>query len=110
MSLISIHIHCDVAEIEKKLDKIISFNKHIMATFSEIRTEFDTLKQAIADERTQILAKIQELEDTINSGNGGTVEERAALLEELKGQVAAVKEIIPDPTELPETPGEETPA
>lgn len=106
MGLFHFHFHASIDDLHKDIKKLLSFTKHIMATFQEIRTEFDNLKTAIAEERQQILDKIQQLEDTINSGDGGSVEDRAALLEELKSQVAAVKEIIPDPTDTPETPTE----
>lgn len=113
MAFIELKFFADRSDIRKLLshqkfiiEQLLEI-KNTMATFQEIRTEFDNLKTAIAEERQQILDKIQELEDTINSGDGGSVEDRAALLEELKGQVAAVKEIIPDPTDVPETPEEE---
>ena len=110
MAIFHFTITADRADMRKVLsnqrfilEKLLEI-QNTMATFQEIRTEFDSLKTAISEERQQILDKIQELEDTINSGDGGSVEDRAALLEELKGQVAAVKEIIPDPTDVPETP------
>lgn len=85
------------SEVLELLKKIINQNNK-MATHAQIKEQFDALKTAIADERTQILAKIQELQDTISNGEGGTVEERAALLEDIKAQVQAVKDIIPDTT------------
>lgn len=110
MPLFNLIVRGNYDLLEKRLDRIESHLHFLikqntyMATFQEIRTEFDNLKQVIADERQQILDKIQQLEDTIANGEGGTAEERAALLDELKSQVAAVKEIIPDPTDTPETP------
>lgn len=87
------------SEVIELLNKIFNQNKNIMAKLSDIQVEYQNLKDAIAAEREQILAKIQELQDTINSGDGGTAEERAALLEDIKVQVQAVKDIIPDAPE-----------
>lgn len=98
---IHVHNHAD-KEVIQLLKELKTQNKNIMAKLSDIQVEYQNLKDAIAAEREQILAKIQELQDTINSGDGGTPEERAALLEDIKVQVQAVKDIIPDPAPEPE--------
>lgn len=109
MALIEIkelHIHVDLNEVtqiaKKVLHEVVTLKQLTMATFAEIKTEYDGLKSAIAEERAQILAKIQALEDTISAGEGGTAEERSALVDDIKAQIAEVKAIIPDaPTEEP---------
>lgn len=97
---IHVHNHAD-KEVILLLKELKNQNKNIMAKLSDIQSEYQNLKDAIAAEREQILAKIQELQDTVNSGDGGTAEERAALLEDIKVQVQAVKDIIPDPAAPP---------
>jgi len=93
-----------------------------MAKLSAIATEFQNLKTAIAEERAQATAKLNELEGkidelTANIQDGGTTEERDALLQDVKNAVTEVKAIIPDPAQQPEEPlpgeegeGEEGPA
>jgi len=78
----------------------------IMADFQELKTEFENLKTAIAEERAQATAKLNELQASIDSlttniQQGGTAEERDSLLADIKNQVNEVKAIIPDPAEPP---------
>lgn len=90
---------------EKVLKEIKQLRKFIMATFQEIKQEFEALKQAIADERQQANAKLAELQTSIdeltaNIQNGGDETQRAELLADIQTQVNEVKAIIPDaPTE-----------
>jgi len=79
-----------------------------MANFETIKAEFDTLKTAIADERTQINAKLAELQATIdqlttNIAEGGTAEQRDQLLADMTALIGEVQAIIPD-TVTPPTP------
>lgn len=103
---IHIHIHHHNESQETKFDQI-------MAKLTDIQTEFNNLKTAIAEERTQASAKLAELQQSIddltaNVQNGGTEEERASLLADINSQVAEVRAIIPDP-ETPTEPTEPTP-
>lgn len=90
MALINIHISGDYADLEKKLDKIISFNKHIMATLTQLtekvealQTALDTEQQEIQDAIAALNTTIQELRDQIANNDGGTVEQRQALADKL---------------------------
>ena len=101
MSLFTFHIHTDNTEVLREIKQL---KKIIMATFAEIKTEFEALKTAIAEERAQATAKLAELQSSIdalnvNIQNGGTEEERAQLLTDIQTQVDEVKAIIPDNTE-----------
>lgn len=108
---IHIHIHAHGFDgLEKKLDHILTHQHQIMGTLAEIKTEFETLKTAIAEERAQATAKLAELQAsidalTLNISEGGTTEERDALIADITTQIAEVKAIIPDPaTEPPVEP------
>lgn len=73
----------------------------IMTTLADIRAEFETLKTTVNEERAQANTKLDELlgkidELTTNIQNGGTEEERAALLADVKNLTVEVKSIIPD--------------
>ena len=61
----------------------------------ELIDKFNEVKQAIADEKAEVVAKIQELIDQGNSGEKITV----AMLEELKSEVQGILTIesIPEP-------------
>jgi hypothetical protein len=101
------HNHIDTAEILSTLNIIKLQNTKIMADFAALKTEFDSLKAAIAEERAQATAKLTELQASIdnltaNIQQGGTAEERDQLLADITAQIAEVKAIIPDsaaPTE-----------
>jgi hypothetical protein len=87
----------------------------LMAEFKDIKAAWDGFKNTIVEERTQIHAKLAELQSSIdnlttNIQQGGTTEERDALLTDINDQVSVVKEIIPDPaTPLPDVPTEGEP-
>lgn len=105
-----LHIHTDNDKLDQILNELQTLKTITMANFAEIKTEFETLKTAIAEERAQATAKLAELQASIdaltqNLAEGGTVEERDALLADITTQVAEVKAIIPDPaTEPPVEP------
>lgn len=87
--------------ISNKLDYVISKLNTMATEFAQLKTEFDELKNAIVVERQQMLdklavadAKIVELEALVAAG--GTEEQRAALLADIKTAVQDVKNIIPD--------------
>lgn len=111
MALINIHISGDYAELEKKLNKIISFNKHIMASIAQLTEKVDALQlaldteqQEIQDAITALNTTIQELRDQIANNDGGTVEERQALadkLDAIKSDLEGTVNNAP-PTEEPE--------
>ena len=105
---IIIHSNDDgqLKEVLSELKIIKTQNSQIMATFAELKTEFDNLKTAIAEERAQATAKLAELQTSIdnltaNIQNGGTNEERDSLLSDIRTQIAEVKAIIPDPATPP---------
>lgn len=72
-----------------------------MGKFEEVKQEFETLKQDIANERTEIAAKLDEQTARIaqletNILEGGTQEERAALIADIKEQQLVIRGIIPN--------------
>lgn len=106
MGLFDFHIHqkVDNEEVLKEIRRIhLKINK-IMAKLSDIKTEFDNVKTAIAEEITQINTKLDELQ---NANDGGTAEERQALIDDMKVTVDRIKSIIPDTEPTPEEPGNE---
>lgn len=93
--------------LKQLINKVNILNRNIMATQKDIKDEFENLKTAIAEERTQAREKLDELQASIDSltasiAGGGTEAERDELLADIKAQVAEVKAIIPDPDAEPE--------
>lgn len=108
MALINIHIHHHdkeaIAALEQKLDFLTLKTEQIMTTVAEIKAELDNVVASLAEERVQIKAKLDEQSAKIDEllAGGGTEEERAALLQQVKDINADIKSIIPDtpaPTE-----------
>ena len=69
--------------------------------FADVKQEFETLKGDIAAERVEIAAKLDEQTALINQLqtnilDGGTQEERAALIAEIKEQQTIIRGIIPN--------------
>lgn len=60
---------------------------------SEIMDEFEKLRTVIADERTEVLAKIQELIDAGNNGDKITV----AMVKQLQEEVSGIYKPEPPP-------------
>lgn len=74
-----------------------------MTKLTEIQAAHEEMKTALTEEITQILDKITALEQ--NNADGGTAEERTALLADVKSQTERIKGIVQDQTD-PETPTE----
>ena len=93
-----IHIHnynhAD-KEVLKKLDSIHSLLNKIKMTQEELAAELAALKLQEEKAKTEIIAKIAELEQAIV--NAGTVSpEVQSALNELKASVQSVDDILPD--------------
>jgi chromosome segregation ATPase len=120
MSLISIHVHGDYTDFEKKLNKIhshldyiIKQNTEIMATIAQLTEKVDALQASLDAEQQEIQdainalnTTVQELRDQIANNEGGTVEERQALADkldaiksDLEGTINTTPEEPTDPTE-----------
>lgn len=111
MALIDVHVHIHAVD-EKKVDlilqKIQTLTDSIMDKFADVKQEFENMKVAIAEEKQQIANGFQSLEEKVaaletNIADGGTQEERAALIADIKNETVGIKDIIKD---LP--PPEET--
>jgi uncharacterized protein YdcH (DUF465 family) len=100
MPLQEIHVHVHLHGMPTSGD-FEQLKTMIMANFEELKTEFNALKEAVTEERARIAAKIDELSAKIteletNINDGGTVEERTQLLDDMRSLTAEVKSIIPD--------------
>src|SRR5687768_15638140 len=101
MALFELHIHKPqkmLRAIKKQFDTLTTF---IMGKFEEVKAEFETLKADIQTERTEIAAKLDEQTAKIvqletNILEGGTTEERAALIADIKEQQTVIRGIIPN--------------
>lgn len=99
--------HVDLDELIRKITQILKLEHQIMTKLTDIEVKFQELTDAIAEERAQANAKLTELQASIDelkqaNADGGTEEERAALINKISAQVVEVKAIIPDavpPTE-----------
>lgn len=102
MALINIHISGDYAELEKKLNKIISFNKHIMATLEA----FETALSRIDTATTNIAEQLRELKEQVtNAGLSAEVEAQVlSRLETAATQLEAVGASVENPVPDPEQP------
>src|SRR5687768_11679675 len=95
-----IHNHPD-PETGRLLKQLKTLIKRVMAKLSEIQEEFESFKQVIAEEKQQIANKLQEMQNSIDQLNtnlqdGGSSEERAALLANIQAAKEDMKTIIPD--------------
>lgn len=73
-------------------------------TLAEIQTELNGVKASLAEERIQIKSKLDEQTAKIDEllAGGGTEEERATLLQDIKNLNTDIRSIIPDaPAEPP---------
>lgn len=111
MSLITINIQGNFDDLQKDIKKIISFNKHIMASIAQLTEKVDALQTALDAEQQEIQEAIaalnttvQELRDQIANNEGGTVEERQALADKLDAIKTDLEGTITSQT--PETPTE----
>src|SRR5688572_266450 len=102
MALIEITYKASAKKILAAMKKEIkTLTEKIMGKFEEVKQEFETLKADIQTEREEIAAKmdaqtakIVELERNILEG--GTTEERAALIADIKEQQTVIRGIIPN--------------
>lgn len=83
------------------LKEIKHLKTYLMASFEQIQEAFNALTQTITEERAEANAKLDELQSTINELNqnineGGTVEQRDALLLNINTQIEEVRNIIPN--------------
>jgi DNA-binding protein H-NS len=90
----------------KKLTKVMADK------FSDIKTEFENFKTVIEAEHAEAREQFQKLDEKIsqletNILEGGTAEERAALISDIKSQSARVADIVNrEPGTGPTEPGE----
>lgn len=75
-----------------------------MTKLSEIQAAHEEMKTALTEEIQQINDKVTQLETNIQ--DGGSEEERTALLADIKSQTERIKGIVQDSAPNPETPQE----
>ena len=84
-----------------------------MATIQELSNKVDELQVALDNEQAQILAAIEDLNDTIAElrdlvADGGTAEERQALADKLDAIKSDLENTIPDAPATTSTTTSET--
>lgn len=105
------HNHGD-ADTNGKLNLIIQNQEQMATQFAELVTTFNELKTVITTERQQILDKLAAADQKVTDletqlASAGSDEERANLLADLRASIQEVKDIIPDPADVPTTPEEQ---
>lgn len=105
MAFININNNVDIDEIRvmfRKLSRsIVKLKTEVMTKLSDIKAAHEEFKTALTEEMQQISDKIASLEQNI--ADGGSEEERAELVADIKAQTEKVKGIIAD---QPVEPGE----
>lgn len=99
MSLITINIQGNFDDLQKDIKKIISFNKHIMATLQE----FETALLRIDNATTNIAEQLRDLKEQVTNA-GLSAENEAQVLSRLETAAtqleavgASVENPVPDP-------------
>lgn len=86
----------------EQIDKTIQFlGDRLMATLAEISAKADSLQEALDAEQVQIKAAVDSLTEQITTlqgmiADGGTAEERQAVLDKLNATLADLQATIPD--------------
>ncbi len=106
MAIFEIHIHGDFAETNKQLKKLNLKIDNVMATLAELSAKVDELQTALDEEQAQIAQAIADLQQAVTDlqgqiTDGGTAEERQAVLDKLNATIADLKETIPGDVVIP---------
>jgi predicted transcriptional regulator len=98
MAFITVNNNVDIDEIRsmfRKLSRsIVKLKTEVMTKLSDIKEAHEEFKTALTEEMQQIADKITALEQNI--ADGGSEEERAELVADIKAQTEKVKGIIAD--------------
>lgn len=98
MALINVYNNADTEALERGQRRILreikKLKTELMTKLSDIQAAHEEFKTALSEEIQQIADKIATLEQ--NLADGGTEEERASLVADIKAQTDKVKGIIAD--------------
>lgn len=115
MSLITINVHADLDEVEKKLNKIISNQTFIINNMAK-KTDFDALNErfaashtAISDSLTNLAEDVRRLTEGMTPTGGLTeqeatevftaLEQKASQIESVASKIRALADQTPEPPE-----------
>ena len=108
MALINIHLHYDVAGIEKNLSKILSHLEFIINQQIKMANEINEYLDRVEAALTNIKQDIQDIKDGLPNDGGLSAAEVAQIKQRLSTVVKTAEDLDAENTR-PEVPGEENP-